>query len=171
MLLSIISIVSAITTDYVYYSSSFVSINRNMLTPYAAMIEILAITIPILEFSFKMNKNTVDAFYSLPIKRNKFFLTKYTVVLLEVLIPFTITYFIMVVLVQFKENRYVDLYFFLYYIEIIAAGTILYSIISFIYTKANTMFDGLILILLYFFIGELFAHNLELIIHAIGNKS
>lgn len=170
VLLSIISIISVLNTTHVRYYSNHIYINNGMLTLFTAMIGILAVLISIFEFSFKMNKNTIDAYYSLPIKKDKFFLTKFIVGLFEILIPFTIAYFVMVIFVQFKENEYATLYFFLYYIEIVLAGTLFYSIISFIYTKANTIFDGLILLLFYTFLGGILAFNIESIIQATGNK-
>ena len=113
---------------------------------------ILATIIPLFEFYFKMRKINVDQMYSLPIKRNKLFCVKYIVGLAEIIIPITITYLYCVLWVVFSKDLFDKIYFLPFYFSLIFVSITVYTIISFIYTRANTFFDGLILIVLYLLI-------------------
>ena len=88
----------------------------------------LAIT-PIVEFSFKMKKITMDQAYSLPIKREKLYLTRYIIGFLEIVVPFTLSYFISLLVIFPWANAYCNfLGFFAYYGMLLVAGFVVYSI-------------------------------------------
>ena len=117
---------------------------------------LLATIVPLFEFYFKMKKISIDQQYSLPIKREKLFLTKYIVVLFIILASLTIAYIWMIFITSLKENIFNMGYIYLYYPVLIGLTSVLYTIICFVYTRANTFFDGLINILFYIFILALF---------------
>lgn len=112
----------------------------------------LATIIPMFEFYFKMRKISIDQLYSLPIKREKLYLTKYIVGLIETLIPIIINYFVILLIVICNEHMFNYLYLVLYLPVLIFFTIILYTIVSFAYTRANTYFDGIINVLFYTFI-------------------
>ena len=104
----------------------------------------LAIT-PIVEFSFKMKKITMDQAYSLPIKREKLYLTRYIIGFLEIVVPFTLSYFISLLVIFPWVNAYCNFAgFFAYYGMLLVAGFVVYSILVFFFTKANNVIDGII---------------------------
>lgn len=104
----------------------------------------LAIT-PIVEFSFKMKKITIDQAYSLPIKREKLYLTRYIIGFLEIIVPFTLSYFISLLVIFPWVNAYCNFAgFFAYYGMLLVAGFVVYSILVFFFTKANNVIDGVI---------------------------
>ncbi len=113
------------------------------------LVIILAIVIPILEFSFKMKKISIDQMYSLPIKREKLYITKYLVGLIEIIIPITISFLFMVLLIICKENLFKTILFIPYYFGLIILTTIIYTLVVFIFTRCNTVIDGVVLIGLY----------------------
>ena len=93
------------------YAEDSVVINTPPLSTVMIELCILCIVAPILMYSFKMNKRSVDAFYSLPIKREKIYLVKTLVGLLLVLIPYTLSYWLGFLSVVVRENHYHLVYF------------------------------------------------------------
>ena len=113
---------------------------------------ILVIIIPVFEFYFKMRKINVDQMYSLPVKRSKLYFVKYIIGLAEIIIPITITYLYCVIWVACSKHMFDMIYFLPCYFALIVVIAMTYTILSFIYTRANTFFDGLILIGIYMFV-------------------
>ena len=115
---------------------------------------LLATFVPIFEFSFKMKKIGIDQYYSLPIKREKLYLGVFIVGLIEIIIPITVGYCYVIIDVLSKEHMYNLTQFIPYYFALIGLTAILYATISFIYCRNNTIFDGVICIIAYIFIGS-----------------
>lgn len=113
-------------------------------------IEIIAVSIIVVlvEFSFKMNRIQAQQAYTFPIKREKLFLSRYLVGLFEIIIPFTVSFFVSALLVYNAETLYDSKYIFLYYPFALVALVLLYSTMSFIYCRANNILDGIVGILL-----------------------
>jgi len=125
----------------------------------------LAIT-PIVEFSFKMKKITIDQAYSLPIKREKLYLTRYIIGFLEIIVPFTLSYFISLLVIFPWANAYCNFAgFFAYYGMLLVAGFVVYSILVFFFTKANNVIDGIICTLMATYILWPVVLMLEKMIH------
>ncbi|MBQ8293285.1 MAG: hypothetical protein IJX78_05745 [Bacilli bacterium] len=122
---------------------------------------ILCTIIPVIEFSFKMRKVNIDQMYSLPIKREKLYLAKFISGFIEILIPITIT-FVYCLLVVISNEHMFDLIYFLPYFGCLIVGMfILYSTITFAFTRTNTMLDGIINIFLYIFVFVLLIMELR----------
>ena len=113
-------------------------------------IEIIAVSIivALVEFSFKMNRIQAQQAYTFPIKREKLFLSRYLVGLFEIIIPFTVSFFVSALLVYNAETLYDSKYIFLYYPFALLALILFYSYIAFIYCRANNILDGIVGILL-----------------------
>ena len=113
-------------------------------------IEIIAVSIivALIEFSFKMNRIQAQQAYTFPIKREKLFLSRYLVGLFEIIIPFTVSFFVSALLVYNAETLYDSKYIFLYYPFAVFALILFYSYIAFIYCRANNLIDGISGILL-----------------------
>lgn len=110
---------------------------------------ILVIGIPIYEFNFKMKKIDIDEHYKLPIKREKLFITKYLIGLVEVIIPLTIAFLFIVLNILFNKTLYNNIYLIPFYFMFIIACALTYTCICFIYTRNNTNIDGAIMIAMY----------------------
>ncbi len=120
-----------------------------------ALLIVLASIIPIYEFSFKMKKRGCDLFYSLPITRKKLYLFKYVFGLCEMLAIFIINYWFIEIFVMCKidnellvEQEFKIGYIFGYFGVAVLLGTLLYSWITFFYTRANSFIDGIIGVIL-----------------------
>lgn len=119
------------------------------------LVGIFAAVTPVLTYSFKMNKRSVDEFYSLPIKREKIYLVKTLVGLFLTLAPYTIAYWSGFLHVVCRENYFSLGYYVPGYFGGILFGICLYGINAFAFTRANRTADGVIFILAYTFIGWL----------------
>lgn len=113
---------------------------------------------PVAVFSFKMNKRSVDCFYAMPIKRWKLFLAKCLLGLVLVLLPFTLSYWsgFFALLIR-KGNPYEMLWYLPAYFALLLYGVCLFGWHSFLYTRANKPFDGLVFLFAYIFVGAMLA--------------
>jgi len=123
---------------------------------YIAGIAILySLLIPIYEFSFKMKRKGCDLFYSLPIKRNKLFLSKYLFGLLELNLILIINFLVLflTIIIKFNGVNFTNIVFnpmhlLLYLPFLIIIASLLYSLNTFFYTRGNTIFDGILIMIL-----------------------
>ena len=162
-LIILFSVIALITT-YAYTSGKYInefnysSIAANVRLPKDNPIEIittialvLSIIIPIFEFQYRMRKLTVDHLYSLPIKRERIFLTHYFVGFLEIMIPVTVSFFYSLLSFATKKHIFEVKYFIIYYFTLYLSVFIIYSFITFIFMRANTVRDGIFNIIFGFF--------------------
>ena len=111
---------------------------------YAFIAAVLVLIIPIFEFSFKMKKVSIDEFYKYPIKREKLYMVKYILGLIEILIPLTVYFLFTFLDIAFKEHLFDLGSYVIFYLISIPVIFSTYSIFTFIYAKCNTIYDGLI---------------------------
>ena len=122
---------------------------------------ILCTIIPIIEFSFKMSKISIDQMYSLPIKREKLYLAKFISGFIEVLIPVSVVFIFCLLKVLFSNHMYETIYFLPYFVCLILFMFFLYSTITFFFTRGNTVIDGIINVVLIIFVVELFSSTID----------
>lgn len=129
--------------DYFYYERVYLELyTGNILIALGVMCAL----VPIYMFAYKMNKRSVDMYYSLPISRTKIAAVHFIVGLLYVLAAYTLGYFLGFAVVAAKVKRlYLVNYLFLYLATLIPAFTI-YALSAFFYTRANTIIDGIVFI-------------------------
>ncbi len=105
---------------------------------------ILATIIPVMQFRFKMNKISIDQMYSLPIKREKLYLSKYIIGLVCLLIPLVVIYLYWLIC-MLTFNHLFEIEYYLYYFPIlIVFPSLLYTLFAFAFTRGNTVLDGII---------------------------
>ncbi len=115
---------------------------------------VLCYLAPMFVYSFKMNKRSVDAYYSLPIKREKLYLVKTVVGLLIAFVPFTVAHFAgMLTLALRPDNPYRMVMYIPAYFGGLLFGLCLYGVNAFLYTRANRMIDGVVFMIGYAFIA------------------
>ena len=112
----------------------------------ASILIFLIIAVVIFEFSFKMRKVSVDQVYSFPIKRERFYLTRFIVGYLELMIPLTISYSVGVIIIHHNISSVMVLNypFFLEYLVLLIGGLLVYSFYAFFFIQANNIIDGLV---------------------------
>ena len=123
----------------------------------------MCFVVPALMYSFKMNRRSADAFYSLPIRREKLYLGKTLVGLILVFVPYTVAYVAGFLCVAFRENYYDLIWYLPGYFGGILFGLSLYGVAAFSFARANRVADGVIFMIFYALIGLLIASLVEAI--------
>jgi hypothetical protein len=112
---------------------------------------VIVSVIPILEFSFKMKRRSLDLYYSIPLKRIKFYIVKYCVGLAEfaiLFIPQWLLSFIWLATTPSVTTVY-DMSYYLYYLlAAIGFRIMVFSFETFFFTMGNALVDGIILMVL-----------------------
>ena len=100
--------------------------------------------IPVMEFKFKTNKIMVDQAYSLPVKRERYYLAKYVVGLIETLFPLVVCGLVSFLYVMCSKHIYNLWYVLPYLLMLLLITAGVYSIFVFFFIKGNTVFDGIV---------------------------
>ena len=148
-----------LTTDF-YSEPTYKSTSQVGLA--ITYLAILCYIVPIIKFLHLGKKRQIDCFYSLPIKRNTFMNTNLLVGFLQIIIPYTIVYFLGMGILMLKTNIYHYVWYLpLYGISLyVALGIYLFN--CFIFSRGNTIADGVILVVLYSFVLALFLSFLNI---------
>lgn len=127
---------------------------------------VLATIIPFVEFSFKMKKINIDQYYSLPIKREKLYLTNFIFGFIEIIIPVTVSYICGFLSIFSKPSMFENIYFLPYYFVLLFITFLVYSIVAFVYTRNNSFIDGFVNVIFIIFSLSILAGALKTIFNA-----
>ena len=128
------------------------------------VIGFLCFLVPVLQFSFFKKRRNLDYIYSMPISRTEVGAVHYAVGLLEVFIPFTVSYLINFLVFAswgFADNKLLP--FIPFYFWCLLFGWIFYSISGFAFNEANTVTDGCVFMGFWTFIFMLFAGRFDIL--------
>lgn len=131
------------------------------------LIVILAIScyiIPIIQNGYKMNKRKVDRVYALPISKRVLAHAKMVMGLLEIIISYTILYWFGFIVVVIKQPQFQFRYYIPLYFIILLFAIIVYIFNFFISSRANTIFDAILLVILWSFVFLVIANLIQLFI-------
>ncbi len=128
---------------------------------------VLAVFVPVWVYHYKMKKRSVDMFFSLSLSHTKVLAVKFLLGLVAVFLPYTLSYWLgaFVVMGRATIAPYIGFIFQpVYYLALYGASIIpillLYVISSFVYTRANSMLDGILFIVFWMFAAALIAQAL-----------
>ena len=123
---------------------------------------ILLFVVPIIMYSFKMSKRGVDGYYSLPLKKEKMYFALTLVGLILVIVPYTVAFWSGFFTLLFRaENPYNMWYFFPIYFGGVVFAVFLYGINAFVFTRANRISDGVVLMVAYAFVFYLLVNVID----------
>lgn len=122
---------------------------------FCGMLIVLCLFAPVYIFSFKMKKRSVDAMYSLPVRREGLYFVKSLIGLLLVFVPYTVACLTGVSVVLCRENYFQLGWYLPFYFVGVALGVCLYFAYAFLFTRANTVADGIVFMLAWSFFFEL----------------
>lgn len=148
---------------YKHYNGEVVPGNT-IFTVYTVCLCIAATATPIGELSFKMKRISSEQMYALPIKRDHLFYIRALFSYLEIIIPFTLAYLVSVTFILVSKNLFIPIYFLYYYLLAIVGAFFINSIVSFFYTQANNMLDGILFVAGAIFLGSVVMMLVELIL-------
>lgn len=107
-----------------------------------------------LSFSDFKRRKSLDCYYALPVSRRALGTVHYLVGLMEILIPFCVSYLINFILLAARGAKYVNLLPMLSHFPLaLLLGVIMYAVLVFAFNEANTVFDGCVFMLLFTFVG------------------
>ncbi|MCH5158509.1 MAG: hypothetical protein J1F33_04860 [Clostridiales bacterium] len=144
LIMTAISLTTIITDYYMpgYRIESGVEVN-------AIMGGILAAIVPVWMFSYKMKRRSVDLFYSLPLKRVQILKVKYLLGLIALYAPYTTSFVlsVMTALIKYPLYAFSGVYYIPAFFASLPALYCIYSIASFVFTRAERTVDGMIFII------------------------
>lgn len=105
--------------------------------------------IPILNFARYKNKNAVDVYFSLPLTNNELYIQKLIVGFIEIIIPFTLSYFIGFFIFIIRGSNFYIIQYLPMYLLLLVAALFMYIICSFFVIKANNVVDSILFIALF----------------------
>ena len=124
---------------------------------------VLAATVmPCFFLSYKMRRRSLDLVWSLPVKRTSYLFIRFSAGLLTTVASYTVMYWIgiLIAAVRTHGDLYVG-YLFLFYLMLLGAGLVVYSLSAYLFTRGNTVRDGVIFVLLFEVIGLFIAASLN----------
>lgn len=129
-----------------YFNRSRLGKQYGMFFTYYLALGVLCVIVPMIEFGFRCKKRSIFKLYSFPISRRKLYLAIYLVGLIEILVPFLITFAIFPKIFAFTP--YFNKYWQLYLLAIIPTIILLYSYCVFFFTRASSLINSIIIELL-----------------------
>ena len=108
------------------------------------MLAVLCVAVPVMQFSYRMKGRDIDLWYSLPVTREKLTFVRTLGGLMLIFVPYTLSYWLGFVIVLLRENYFALYGYPLYYLASLPLGALLFGVYSFLYTRANSIGDGLV---------------------------
>lgn len=161
--------VSTMPLYYTYWLEG-IQMNGAPTNPNVSLVNWLAIALcfvaPPLVYSFKMSKRGVDAYYALPLKKEKLYFVRGAVGALLVLVPYTLAFWLgFLALVLRAENGFAMGWYVPTYFGFVLYLVLLFGLNAFAYTRANKLADGVVFMLAYAFLGTLAVEYIQQITH------
>lgn len=122
----------------------------------------LAVIAPVIQFSYRMKRRSVDMYYSLPLSHYKIFTVKYLVGLIMVFAPYLSAYLIgaLIMLIKTANRIFYGVYYIPHFFLTLPVIFLMYSLATFAFTRANNFIDGVIFIAFWALIWVLVAEFL-----------
>ena len=155
---AVFSAIACLIVGIVYMSSDLFSISAApggnggfVYIPYDSLISaptivlaMLCVAVPVMQFSYRMKGRDIDLWYSLPVTREKLTFVRTLGGLMLIFVPYTLSYWLGFVIVLLRKNYFALYGYPLYYLAALPLGALLFGIYSFLYTRANSIGDGLV---------------------------
>lgn len=138
-----VCIVSTNKLIYEGYDNTYYA-NKSIFSYFSILLLILSIAIPASLLTFKMKKIGIDKYYSLPVKKNILYLSKYICGILLMFVPYFISFLMSFMIIMIKDNAYNYGYIWLLFIVLFLCAICIYTIVFFTIYCQNTMVDGIL---------------------------
>ncbi len=134
---------------YGHIVSSATRLYDSTLGVYCAILCILATVAPVLQFSYRMKQRSVDLWYSLPITRKQLTLVRIIGGLVMTLAPFALAYWLGIAVVAIRGAHFDYIWYLPAFFALLLAGAALFLVNAFLFTRGNSVFDGIFFMLLW----------------------
>lgn len=102
------------------------------------------ILVPCILMSFIMNRNKMDTYQSLPIRKQDLFYNHFISILIVVLLPFILNWIISILVVLTKSSNFDSSFYLLGILKVILFSPILVGVSLFAFINSGRFFDGLL---------------------------
>ena len=116
---------------------------------FAAVLCVLAAIVPVLQFSYRMKQRSADLWYSLPVGRKKLTLVRVLGGLVLVFAPYTLAYWLGVACIALQDTQFLFVHYLSFYAVSLLLGVGLFGVNCFLFTRANTVEDGIVFLVLW----------------------
>ncbi|MDE7463466.1 MAG: hypothetical protein K2M48_00410, partial [Clostridiales bacterium] len=132
----------------------------------------LAAVVPIWMLAYKMKKRSVDLYYALPLKRGQVLRVKYLLGLIATYAPYTLAFLfgIVAAAIKYRAQAIGVGYYFAAYFASLPALYCIYSIISFVFTRAERLIDGIVFAVFWMFAAFAVASSVEMFFNAVASS-
>ena len=140
------SVVYAFTATLSYGSGTLEDSCDGMFT---VLLCILCTVVPVMQFSYRMEQRSTDLWYSMPISRKNLMLVRVLGGLVLALVPYTLAYWLGVACVAMQESGFVFAHYLSLWAVSLPLGAGLFGVNAFLFTRANTVRDGILFLVLW----------------------
>lgn len=147
LLMAIISVIMLLIylSSLEYRQNSWFGTYDLNLYTISALGGVAAAVLPVIMFAYKMKKRNLDLYYALPITHRRILTVKYLVGLICLYAPYTLAYVLgMAINVGVHGDMINAIYYLPHYFSTLIPLFILYSVSAFLFTRANTLIDGIV---------------------------
>ena len=143
LICAIFALTSRITSSY----SGTVRAVDSVISAPTVLLCILCTLVPVQQFSFRMERRSADLWYSLPVRRKTQTFVRLLAGLILVFAPYTLAYWLQFILLMCRENVFVSVHYLSFYLASVPLGACLFGVNCFIFSRANTLWDGLLFLI------------------------
>lgn len=118
----------------------------------AAILGVLCLIVPPMQFLYRMGRRSADLWYSLPIRRDALVLVRVLGGLVLIFVPYTVSYWVGFTVIAASENLFELGQYGILFAASLPVGIGLFGINTFLFTRANTLFDGIVFMLVWIFL-------------------
>lgn len=111
---------------------------------FAVILCVLCAIVPVMQFSYRMKMRSADLWYSLPVRRTALVFVRTAVGLALVFVPYTLAFWTGVGIAAMRETGFAFVHYLSCYAASLPLGIGLFGINAFLFTRGNTVADGLV---------------------------
>ena len=123
-----------------------------LLTLPTVLLCLLCTAVPAMQYAYRMKRRSVDLWYSLPVSRLGLMFVRTVGGFALVLVPYTVSYWLGFTVIACSENLFHLVWYVPFFFASIPVGLLLYGVNAFVFTRANTVGDGILFMLLWAFV-------------------
>lgn len=118
----------------------------------AIILAALCTAVPVMQFSYRMKKRSVDLWYALPVTRRALTFVRFAGGLALVLVPYAVSYWAGFAVIACRDNLFHLQYYVALFFASLPAAALLLGTNAFLFTRANRVGDGIFFLLAWAFL-------------------
>lgn len=118
----------------------------------ALILAALCTAVPVMQFSYRMKKRSVDLWYALPVTRRALTFVRFAGGLALVLVPYAVSYWAGFAVIACRDNLFHLQYYVALFFASLPVAVLLLGTNAFLFTRANRVGDGIFFLLAWAFL-------------------